>query len=526
LTSGNSIGKVTNRRDRINDRLERLWQIVSALIGSGLLVTTFSSFYNEFFNKPHFNIIVEGDPTNIHRDIITIKNDGRQPATNLGLTIQTPRTFSLIDIFSTAKNTSVTNINSTFFSVHVPSFVHGEGSIIRIVIDVRYTGLLLGGVVNVVDAGSLAQTIGISKGSVIRKIAGQDLTNLTNFHNILHANLGKKIEINWLQSTGKNTTRLVSLPPFIQPGKQILGVFLFRSPGDYTAYGVYNEGSFKKVFLRVPCNSFIPQSYTLSYGQKNYEDYLQFKDQFYSYLLWPFLVAISIVIITFPQIYNKLFRTFRRDQIIFLTGIVEEMIMIRNILKKNLLTTSHFTEKWTSISCETKRQIIGDISDYLLVDDFYTLLTKRNTYVINNKIENYYLNQYNEECIQFSEKALSGVDWKKYRITGRISRPPKSSIETLLIAFIGGLVLPGIGHIYIGRWKKGLIIMAVFYVLAFLYVEGIVMQYESLYLRCSDPSFIITIMTYLYFPMVGIWIWQGLDARRLAVKLNKQQHVE
>jgi len=149
----------------------------------------------------------------------------------------------------------------------------------------------------------------------------------------------------------------------------------------------------------------------------------QFKDQFYSYLLWPLLVAISIVIITFPQIYNKLFRTFRRDQIIFLTGIVEEIMMIRNIMKKNPLTTSNFPEKWTSISYETKRQIVGNISDYLLIDDFYTLLTKRNTYVINNKIENNKLNQYIEKCIQFSEKALSGVDWKKYRITGRISRP-------------------------------------------------------------------------------------------------------
>ena len=509
--------------------MERLWQIVSALIGSGLLVTTFSSFYNEFFNKPHLNIIVEGDQANIHRDIITIKNDGRQSATNLGLTIQTPRTFSLIDIFSTAKNTSVTNINSTFFSVHVPLFVQGEGSIIRIVIDVRYTGLLLGGVVNVVDAGSLAQTIGISKGSVIRAVAGQDLTNLSNFPNILHANLGKKIKINWLQpQTGENITRVLSLPPFVQPGKIILGVVLSRSPGDYTMYGVYNEGSFKKVFLRVPCNSFIPQWYTVSYGQKNYQEYLQLKDELFSYLLWPFLVAISIVIFTFPQIYNKLFRTFRRDQIIFLTGIVEEMMMIRNTVKKNPLTSSSFPEKWTSISYETKRQIIGDISDYLLVDDFYALLAKRSTLlilrntVLDSKIENDKLYQYNEECIKLSEKALSGVDWKKYRLTGRISRPRKSSIETVLIAFIGGLVLPGIGHIYIGRWKKGLLIMMVFYILGFLFIEGIDMQYESLYLRCSDPSIIIAIMTYLYFPMVGIWIWQGLDARRLVVKMNKQ----
>ena len=506
--------------------MEKLWQIVSALIGSGLLVTTFTSFYNEFYNKPHINITVQGDLRNIHRDIITITNDGRVPATNLVLNIHTPRSFSLIDHFSTSKNMSVTKINSTLMSVEVPLFIQGEGSFIRIVIDVRYTGLLLGGVVSTVDTGSLAQKIGISKGSVIHMVAGQVLTNLSNFHNILEANLGKKIKINWLQKTGENITSVLSLPnkTSVQPAKKILGVVVFRSPGDYSIYGVYNEGSFKKVFLRVPCNSFIPQWYTVSYGQKTYQEYLQFKDELFSYLLWPFLVAISIVIFTFPQIYNKLFRTFRRDQVIFLTGIVEEMMMIRNTMKKNPLTTSNFPEKWTSISYETKRQIVRDISDYLLVDDFYALLTKRNAYVVDNKIENDKLYQYNEECIKLAEKVLSDVDWKKYRLTGRISRPRKSSIETVLIAFIGGLVLPGIGHIYIGKWKKGLIIMAVFYILGFLFTEGIDIQYESLYSRCSDPSIIITIMTYLYFPMVGIWIWQGLDARRLVVKMNKQQH--
>ena len=57
------------------------------LVLSGLLVTTFTSFYNEFYSKPHINIVVQGDIRNIHRDIITITNDGRVPATNLVLNI-------------------------------------------------------------------------------------------------------------------------------------------------------------------------------------------------------------------------------------------------------------------------------------------------------------------------------------------------------------------------------------------------------------------------------------------------------
>ena len=65
----------------------------------------------------------------------------------------------------------------------------------------------------------VAQTISISKGSIIHTVGGQD--NLSNFPNILHANLGKKIKINWLQKTGENITRVVSLPPFVQPGKKI-----------------------------------------------------------------------------------------------------------------------------------------------------------------------------------------------------------------------------------------------------------------------------------------------------------------
>ena len=57
---------------------------------------------------------------------------------------------------------------------------------------------------------------------------------------------------------------------------------------------------------------------------------------------------------------------------------------------------------------DIKRQVTQNISNYIVVDDFYIQLIKRNLYILNNnkKIDNDKLVEYNEECTRLAEKAL------------------------------------------------------------------------------------------------------------------------
>jgi hypothetical protein len=63
-----------------------------------------------------------------------------------------------------------------------------------------------------VNHGSLAESLDISKGSIIKSIARQQVHAKENVSNLLRSNLGNNIEIMWQDETGKKITRSVILP--------------------------------------------------------------------------------------------------------------------------------------------------------------------------------------------------------------------------------------------------------------------------------------------------------------------------
>ncbi|MEO9362430.1 MAG: site-2 protease family protein [Nitrososphaera sp.] len=82
-----------------------------------------------------------------------------------------------------------------------------------------------------VNSGSLAQSIGLPQDAVIQTVAGQQVKQLEDLGNVLKANLGKTIDITWVERPGNNNaaayttvTRSVTLPDSVEPGKGILGV--------------------------------------------------------------------------------------------------------------------------------------------------------------------------------------------------------------------------------------------------------------------------------------------------------------
>jgi hypothetical protein len=114
-------------------------QVVTLIVGSGLIVSGFNSFYNDFYNKPRIDIQINPPSQNSEQTVI-ITNEGRIPATNFFLTLMTPQ--DMVDYpnypqtFSTLNETEVRLISSKLLQVGIPKFPHGEGSLARI--NLRY----------------------------------------------------------------------------------------------------------------------------------------------------------------------------------------------------------------------------------------------------------------------------------------------------------------------------------------------------------------------------------------------------
>jgi membrane-associated protease RseP (regulator of RpoE activity) len=75
-----------------------------------------------------------------------------------------------------------------------------------------------------VSPGSLAQSIGLPQGAVIQEVATKQVKQLDDLSNILHANLGKTIEVTWVEKSGNIVTKSVTLPDAVEQGKGILGI--------------------------------------------------------------------------------------------------------------------------------------------------------------------------------------------------------------------------------------------------------------------------------------------------------------
>src|SRR5215207_5804032 len=114
-------------------------QIISTIAASSVLLFGLSTFYSDFYNKP--NIRIEMTPSILDEKIAMIKviNDGRQPATNLKIIVNSPENITTYRVLSTANSTIVnlSNFNPKFLELYIPKFASGIGSLVRIFISVN-----------------------------------------------------------------------------------------------------------------------------------------------------------------------------------------------------------------------------------------------------------------------------------------------------------------------------------------------------------------------------------------------------
>lgn len=86
---------------------------------------------------------------------------------------------------------------------------------------------------------------------------------------------------------------------------------------------------------------------------------------------------------------------------------------VRRVLRNDLANKDIFSEVWFVMS-DKQRNAINNINDYLLVDDFYSELRKRNSYIRDSAIDESKLSELNKTCLLAAEKALKDIGWNKY----------------------------------------------------------------------------------------------------------------
>jgi membrane-associated protease RseP (regulator of RpoE activity) len=142
--------------------------------------------------------------------------------------------------------------------------------------------------INGVNKDSLAEKIGLTEGSVIQTISGQNLKSVEDLRKVLQSNLGKTVELIWYDK-GKHLERdYVALPGSVEANKGVLGVTLNPSPDRKLVLNTY-----KSQFSTNPLSLLLPP--TIQPGAVPYSDLMA--DKYNS----------SIFGTSFPIVANMLF---------------------------------------------------------------------------------------------------------------------------------------------------------------------------------------------------------------------------
>jgi hypothetical protein len=171
---------------------------------------------------------------------------------------------------------------------------------------------------------------------------------------------------------------------------------------DYTVYATYDQGSTK---LWEP------------------EISPEFNVLYYIFYFGTIVIAESVV---FWYIIRQIFKRRMRR---FANGSTQEMIVVRKELRESLSNSEIFSDEyWTTPaffgrarrrylpppSVEQKRRRISNINDYMRIDDFYSILAERNSYIQNQALDGAALVKLNKKCLELAENALEKIDWSKY----------------------------------------------------------------------------------------------------------------
>jgi hypothetical protein len=499
-------------------------QAFSSIIGSSLVVFGITTVYNDFYNKPHIRIDITS-PHNVEKKmsqaIIKVANEGVKPAKNVELTINAPGNIRTPTFLSSENFTISNSSNSNVLKIHIPRLVQGNGSIVKLNINV------CGGGVNYT-------------GSIIKSINGQMINCKEDFDTLVKSYVNKTIQM-CRQDEGNSVPKCDK--ELILPGIEGNDVnFKENERTNYTVYVTHDDGS----------------NFKIAYSQDTLVTRF-FGDWYDPITVFAFLdtvLGISFIIFIIPYADHLHSKHRELHQANFIYKILKEIISIRKHLEIDPMTVYETPNEWNSKNYLQKHEFIENANDFILIDDFFTKLNARNLAIKSKKTNEIPIR--NKECLRSAQHTLKSIDWKKYKalITTLYSIRCKSPVITSIIAAVGGFFfLSGIGHLYVQNVRRGaiLLIISTFFRI-FLLITIITMfnddrieyaligNYDSsilgqssaiqnaftrlLYYDLLGPLSFVALLIYL---LIGIW--NVFDAKSSADKYNKEvqerkRHIE
>jgi len=100
---------------------------------------------------------------------------------------------------------------------------------------------IFGVVITNINQNSLAESLGLTKGSIIQQIQNNEIKNPTELNENLGANLGNTVSVTWLNEAGEKITKQATLPKEREPGKGILGVTISEFSDPQKVLNNYNS---------------------------------------------------------------------------------------------------------------------------------------------------------------------------------------------------------------------------------------------------------------------------------------------
>ena len=223
-----------------------------------------------------------------------------------------------------------------------------------------------------------------------------------------------------------------------------------------------------------------------------------------------------------------------REQATYLSRIFDDIMRIQETLKQDLTYRDKVSERWYSISNGVRRVLADNPQDYIIIHKFYTAIIIRNSEISNKEVEE--IVKINKQLIGLAETTLKSIDWKKYKALGGPGVISKDPHIASIIAILGGIIfLLGIGHIYVERLRRAIILLGFStfvristIILTVLYVEqtsypsslySIQWWIGTLDLAFKNPIGLTLFALFIVY--IVIWVWQVFDVKKLARKFNK-----
>jgi hypothetical protein len=188
---------------------------------------------------------------------------------------------------------------------------------------------------------------------------------------------------------------------------------------DFLVYAVYDQGS-DSIFLKNGSFSAMSTepSFNFTKVTEEYSQQLQnVTGTFFSPGLAIFYVFFFGILGSIVYLYIRRRKALRR----FLTKVLTNIVKIRVTLRDEPKNKDIFSEVWFEMP-EKMRQDNHHIGDYLLINDFYSILKRRNRQLskgIDNEESDHErvitLSKLNEALLEAAENVLNKVDWNKYR---------------------------------------------------------------------------------------------------------------